>query len=161
MTNLTPAIEYLQNRSIPHRVFTHPGPVESLEQAAQERGERPAQVVRSIVFRQEENEFVMVLVAGPAQIPWKELRKYLGKNRLSMATEEELLAVTGCRPGTVSPFGVLRPMRILIDECILAQPEVSLGSCRRGTAILIKPPDLIAALDSPEIIRFACPSAEA
>ena len=148
----TPATRYLQEREIPYRLFLHTGPVNSLEQAAAERGQQPEQVVRSIVFRVSENEFIMVLVAGPAQIPWKELRRRLGQNRLTMATEEELLRVTGCVHGTVSPFGLPHPMRVLVDQNILTQPEVSLGSCRRGLALILSPADLIAAIDSPEII---------
>ncbi len=156
MVNETRAVQYLQSQGIPHRVFEHPGPVESLEQAARERGQSPDQVVRSIVFRVSEDEFVMVLVAGPAQIPWKALRRYLGQNRITMATEEDLLSTTGCRPGTVSPFGLLKPMRILVDECITRQAEISLGSCRRGLAIILTPANLVAAIDNPEIENFTC-----
>ncbi len=150
----TPAIQHLRERGIAHRVFAHTGPVNSLEQAAAERQQRPEQVVRSIVFRIADGEFVMVLVAGPGQIPWKALRRYLGQNRLTMATEEELLQVTGCVPGSVSPLGLPRPMRILIDQKVLDPPEISLGSCRRGLAIILKPADLLAAIDSPEIVNL-------
>jgi Cys-tRNA(Pro)/Cys-tRNA(Cys) deacylase len=156
MNEQTPAIRYLQEYAIPHRVFVHAGPVESLEQAARERGQQPDQVIRSIVFRVGEGEFVMVLVSGPGQIPWKDLRRYLGQNRLTMATEEELLQTTGCRPGTVSPFGLLQPMRVLVDECILKLDEVSLGSGVRGVAVVIKTPDLLKAVQQAEVVNFTC-----
>lgn len=137
-------------------MFIHSGPVNSLEQAAQERGQLPEQVIRSIVFRVGEAEFIMVLVSGPGQIPWKALRRYLGQNRLTMATEEELLHTTGCYPGTVSPFGLLQPMRVLVDECILTLEEVSLGSCVRGVAVVIKPTDLLNAIQQAEMVNFTC-----
>ncbi len=151
----TPAIQYLAAHGVPFRIFQHAGPVTSLEQAAQERNQQPEQVVRSIVFRLSAGEFVMVLVPGPAQVPWKALRRYLGQSRLTMASEDELLQVTGYRPGTVNPFGLPRPMRILVDKGILDLPEVSLGSGQRGQAILIRPADILAALDAVEIINFA------
>lgn len=152
---ITPAIQYLETRGVPFRVFQHPGPVHSLEQAARERGEQPEQVVRSIAFRLGEGEFVMVLMPGPGQVPWKALRRFLGQSRLTMATEEELLQATGYRPGTVNPFGLPRPMRVLIDQGVLAQPEVSLGSGQRGLAILMKPQDILAALDEVEMVAFS------
>ncbi len=127
-TELTPAIQYLRERQAPYRVFRHAGAVESLEQAAAERGQRSEQVVRSIVFRVGEDEFVMVLMPGPGQVPWKALRRYLGQSRLTMASEEELLRATGYRHGTVNPFGLPRPMRVLVDQGVLDQAEVSLGS---------------------------------
>lgn len=151
----TPAITELVERCIPHHIFQHTGPVESLEQAARERDQRPEQVVRSIVFRLSETDFIMVLMPGPGQVPWKALRRHLGTSRLTMASEEELLAATGYRPGTVNPFGLPRPMRVLIDRCILDLPEVSLGSGQRGLAILINPTDLLTALPDTEIVDFS------
>ena len=73
----TPVTRALDEKGIDYRFFVHPGPIRSLEQAARERGHRPEQVVRSILFRLGEAEFVMVLVAGPGQISWPDLRKYL------------------------------------------------------------------------------------
>lgn len=155
MTNLTPAVQYLIERGVPHRVFVHPGPIHSLEQAAAERGQQPQQIIRSIVFRVAEGEFLMVLVAGPRQISWKALRRLLNQNRLTMATEDEVLDATGCRPGTVSPFGLPHPIRILVDESVLQQKEISLGSCQRGVAIILTPTNLMAAIDSPEIVNLS------
>ncbi len=153
--NQTPAIQYLEARGAPFRVFQHSGPIHSLEQAASERGEQPEQVVRSIVFRLGEGEFMMVLMSGPGQVPWKALRRCLGQSRLTMASEQELLQATGYRPGTVTPFGLPRPMRILVDQRVLDQPEVSLGSGQRGLAIIMKPQDILAALDEVETVDFS------
>ena len=154
-TPFTPALHELQTRSIPHRIFQHTGPVESLEQAARDRNQRPEQVIRSIVFRLSEDEFIMVLMPGPGQVPWKALRRHLNTSRLTMASEDELLEATGYRPGTVNPFGLPRPMRVLVDRCILDLPEVSLGSGQRGLAILITPADLVAALPNTQLVDFS------
>lgn len=151
----TPAIQYLRSRGIPHTIFVHPGPVESLEQAAAERGQRSEQVIRSIVFRRNEVDFLMVLMAGPGQVPWKALRRHLQQSRLTMASEEELLHITGCRPGTVSPFGLPAQIPVLIDQRVLAQEEISLGSCQRGVAIIMKSTDLLKAIDTVEIVNFS------
>lgn len=131
---------------IPHRTFVHSDSVRSLEQAAAERGQRPAQVVRSIVFRLGAERFAMVLVAGPDQIGWKTLRQRTGQSRLSMASEAEVLAVTGYRLGAVAPFGLPSPVQIYIDTSVLAESEISIGSGRRGTAIVLTSADLARAL---------------
>ncbi|NLG97826.1 MAG: YbaK/EbsC family protein [Chloroflexi bacterium] len=152
---MTPAIRHLEERGVDYRILQHNGPILSLEQAARERNQLPSQVVRSIVFRLAEDTFLMVLMPGPGQVPWKQLRRYLNQTRLTMASEEELLAATGYRPGTVTPFGLPRPMRILIDQGVLDQPEISLGSGQRGTAIIMRPENLLAALDRYEIVNFS------
>lgn len=142
----------LQGLGIHHRVFTHPGPVESLEQAARERGQQPGQVVRSILFRLKQDAFVMVLVGGPAQVSWKALRSYLGQSRISMATEEEVLEITGYVIGAVGPFGLRQPLRVLIDPGLLAQEQLSIGSGVRGTAVLLSSAALMQGLPDAEVI---------
>jgi Cys-tRNA(Pro)/Cys-tRNA(Cys) deacylase len=150
----SPAAARLEERSIPHRVFQHTGPVSSLEQAAQERGEKPEQVIRSLLFHLSEQEYVMVLMPGPGQVPWKALRRFLKQSRVTMANEEELLAVAGCQPGSVNPISINQPVRILIERTILLLDEISIGSCIRGTAIILKPDDLLKALENYEIVDF-------
>ena len=149
-----PVAQALTALNIPHTVFTHASPVNSLEQAASARGQQPDQIVRSLLFRLAEGDFAMVLMAGPAQVSWKVLRKHFGQSRLTTATEEEVLTVTGYVRGAVAPFGLRQPVRVLIDEGVLAQDEISLGSGVRGTAIILATADLRRALPDAEIGNF-------
>ncbi|HLF28820.1 MAG TPA: YbaK/EbsC family protein [Anaerolineae bacterium] len=155
MNNIPPVARALAALNIPQRVFRHPGPVHSLEQAARERSQAPDQVVRSIVFRVAKDEFLMVLVAGERQVSWPALRRYLGKARLSLASEAEVLAATGYERGAVSPFGLPNPMRILLDESVLVNAEISIGSGERGVTVILRSEDLKRALGEVEIGRFA------
>ncbi len=154
MMSQPPASIALTALGLPHRVFRHVRPVISLEQAAHERGQVPGQVVRSILFRVAEGVFVMVLAAGPAQVSWSALRKYLGQSRLTLASETEVLSVTGYRVGAVSPLGLPAPLRILADEAVFAPEEISLGSGERNVSIIMKSADLRRALNEIEIGRF-------
>jgi len=158
MTKSPPVSLELKKQNIPHRVFTHPGKVSSLEQAARERGQRPEQIVRSILFRIGEDEYVMALVAGPAQISWKALRAYLGQSRLTMADKDEVLRVTGYPIGAVGPFGTARTLsgtgklRILVDPNVFTEEEISIGSGVRGTTVIMKSNDLKRALGEVEMV---------
>jgi Cys-tRNA(Pro) deacylase len=154
LSPLPPVAQALAAQDIPHRVFRHPGPVTSLEQAAQERGQTPDQVVRSLLFRLGEDAYAMVLMAGPAQVSWRNLRRHLGQSRLTTASEAEVLAVTGYAIGAVAPFGLPRPLRVLIDRRVLEQDEVSLGSGVRGVAVILRSDDLRRALPDAEIGNF-------
>lgn len=149
-----PVSRALDELKIPHRIFHHELPVQSFEQAAADRGQRPSQVVRSILFRISEDEFVMALVAGPAQISWKELRKLLGRSRITMATEEEVLQVTGYKVGTVGPFGLLNQVAVLIEAGVLEEEEISIGSGMRDTAVILTSRDLQKALPHAKIVNL-------
>jgi len=152
--NPPPVSQALTDMGIPHRVFRHPGPVKSLEQAAEERGQLPEQIIRSVLFRLSADEFVMALMAGPQQIDWKALRHYLGEKRLTMASEEEVRRVTGYERGAVAPFGLPQPMRILADESIYAYEEMSLGSGERSVTIILHRDDLRRALGDVEMVSL-------
>ena len=146
----TPVTRALDAKGIPYRLFIHPGQLQSLEQAAQERGQRPEQVVRSILFRQANDQFVMVLAPGPQQISWPALRQHLRVTRISMASPEEVLERTGYLHGAVSPFGLPTSIRILVDQGVFTEEEISIGSGVRNTTIIIKTTDLRQALSDYE-----------
>ncbi len=156
---LPPAARTLEQHQIPYRLFRHLGPITSLAQAARERGQIPDQIVRSIVFRVAKDEFVMVLIAGDRQVAWQTLRRYLGQSRLTMASEAEVLQATGYMRGAVSPFGLPRPLRILVDASVLVHAEISLGSGERGTTIIMATADLPRILGTIESGQFAEPPA--
>ena len=149
-----PASLALDKFGIQHRVFFHEWHVASFEQAASERGQRPAQVVRSLLFQIRPEEFLMVLVAGPEQVDWRKLRQLVGRSRVRMATEEEVFDVTGYRIGTVSPFGMARPVKVMIDASVLKEEEISIGSGVRSTAILMSSADLRRALTDAEVVSL-------
>jgi Cys-tRNA(Pro)/Cys-tRNA(Cys) deacylase len=155
MTDLPPVARALDEMHVPYRLFVHAGPVHSLEQAARERSQLPDQVIRSIVFRVGKDDFLMALMAGDRQIAWPMLRRYLGQSRLTMATEAEVRSATGYERGAVAPFGLPRPLRILVDERVFTYDEISLGSGLRGTAVVMTSSDLRRALEPVELVDLS------
>ena len=154
----TPVTAALDALGLPYRVVTHDHHPKSAEEAAALRGQKPEQVVRSLLFRLENGEFVMVLVPGGYRAHWPTLRRYLGQRRISMAKPEEVLEVTGYPIGTVSPLGLPNPIRILADERIFRQPELSMGMGVRKAAVVLSPETLQKALPNLEIGDFAKPN---
>ena len=151
----TPATHCLDQSGIPYRLFEHSHAPTSLEDAARQRGQVPGQVIRSILFRFNGTTFFLVLMAGPGQISWRKLRLHLGQSRISMASEEEVLAVTGYAVGTVSPLGLPIALRCLADVSVFQPEEISIGSGMRGAAILMKSADLRRVLGAVEVGDFA------
>lgn len=152
--SLPPASIALESLGIPHRLFRHQKPVSSFEEAASARNQRPEQIVRSILFQVRPDEFVMVLMAGPDQVDWKKFRQLVKRSRVRMATEEEVLDVTGYRVGTVSPFGLKNQVRVMIDVSVMKEEEISIGSGVRNTAVMMKSEDVRKALSDAEIVSL-------
>ncbi|MCW2598802.1 MAG: prolyl-tRNA synthetase [Frankiales bacterium] len=131
---------------IEHRVVRH-GPVRSLAEAAAARGVSPAAVVKTLVVRKGEGDYLFVLVPGDRQISWPKLRTLLGVSRMSLPDAADALAVTGYERGTITPFGSTTPWPVVADAAMAGQ-EISLGAGAHGVAVLLKADDAIAALDA-------------
>lgn len=129
-----------------HRVVTH-GPAGSLEEAAGMRGIDPASVIKTMVVRRAEDDYVFVLVPGDRMIDWPKVRTRLDQRRLSLADGDEAATATGYRPGTITPLGASRNWPVLADERLLSG-DVSIGAGRRGWSITIAGSDLIRLLSA-------------
>ncbi|NIS82542.1 MAG: hypothetical protein GTO14_20580 [Anaerolineales bacterium] len=125
----------------------HEKTLRSLEQAASERGLEHDQIVRTLVFRLENGEFILMLMPGPRKVAWPKLRRHLGVSRLTTADAEEVFQVTGYETGAVSPFGLKNPLRILADRRIMDYDVLSIGAGMRNAGILLKRDDLVKNLN--------------
>lgn len=145
----TPALAALASAGVPHLPVVH-GPVRSLEEAAAARGIDPRQVLKTIVVRRADDDFLLVLVPGDRQISWPKLRALLGVARLSMPDAEVARAATGYERGTITPFGATPgpagPWPVIADVLIESRGEdVSIGGGAHGVSATLEPGALIAA----------------
>jgi Cys-tRNA(Pro) deacylase len=140
----TPALKAADEAGLAYRVITH-GPVRSLAEAAAARGVTPADVVKTLVVRRADDDFLFVLIPGDRTISWPKLRALLGVSRLSLPDAELARQATGYERGTITPFGSVRPWPVIADER-LAGREITLGAGEHGVAIAGAADDVVAAL---------------
>ncbi len=140
----SPALDAATDSGLRYRVLTH-GPVRSLAEAAQARGVAPADVVKTLVVRRADDDFLFVLVPGDRTISWPRLRSLLGVNRLSLPDAAVAKAATGYERGTITPFGSLRSWPVVADAR-LAGREITLGAGEHGVAIAAAADDILKAL---------------
>lgn len=133
----------LDESGIAYRVVRH-GRVSSLAEAAVARGVEVQDVVKTIVVRRADDDFLLVLVPGDRTISWPKLRALLGVSRLSMPDADTAKEVTGFERGTITPFGTLRPLPVISDDR-LAGREVALGAGGHGVAVIVKADDVVRA----------------
>ena len=122
---------------------TQHGPVCSLAEAAEARGLEPRQLVKTLVVRRGEDDYVLVMVPGDRSISWPKLRRVLGVNRISMPDADGALAATGYERGTITPFGVIGDWPVLMDASI--EGTVSIGGGDHGVGFTLQAQDLASA----------------
>jgi Cys-tRNA(Pro)/Cys-tRNA(Cys) deacylase len=137
-----PAPDALAAAGIRYRLISH-GPVRSLAEAAAARGVPPADVVKTMVVRRGDDDFLFVLVPGDRTISWPKLRALLGVSRLSMPDAAVAKQVTGYERGTITPFGSARKWPVIADQRLSGR-QITLGAGEHGLA---------AAVDADQVVR--------
>ena len=140
------ALVALDAAGLSYRVIEH-GPVRSLAEAAAARGVQPADVVKTLVVRRGEDDYLFVLVPGNRAISWPKLRALLRVARMSMPDAAGAKDATGYERGTITPFGSTRPWPVVADERIRGR-EITLGAGEHGVAVALAADDALAALDA-------------
>ena len=104
-------------------------------------------MVKTLVVRRGDDDFLFVLVPGDRAISWPKLRRLLDVNRLSMPDAEVAWQATGYERGTITPFGSSRPWPVIADERVRGR-EITLGAGEHGVALAASADEILRALDA-------------
>jgi Cys-tRNA(Pro)/Cys-tRNA(Cys) deacylase len=143
----TPATDAIAATGIAHRVVVTER-AGSAEEAAHLQGIPLAALLRTIVVRRGDDDYLFVLVAAGRRFDWPKLRAQLGVRRMTLPNADEARAVTGYERYTITPFGSSRAWPVVVDSAALAQPTVSVGGGAFGVNLHLRPADLVVALDA-------------
>ena len=112
-----------------------------------------AALVKSLVVRRGDDDYLFALVPGDRVIDWYKLRAHLGVSRLSMPPADEAFEVTGYVRGTITPFGASVAWPVVIDATLTSFDEVALGGGGLGIGIHLDPKELVRALGA-AVVEF-------
>jgi Cys-tRNA(Pro) deacylase len=136
------ALDDARERQLAVEVVPRP-PARSLEEAAAGLGIEPRLLVKTLVVRRAEDDYLFVLLPGDRQISWPKLRAVVGVNRLSMPDAQRAFAATGYERGTITPLGSSAAWPVFVDERISGR--IALGSGEHGHALFVDAAQLCAA----------------
>jgi Cys-tRNA(Pro) deacylase len=131
----TPAITAVAAAGLSYRVIEH-GPVASVAEAALARGVEPPDVVKTLVVRRGDDDYVFVLVPGDRVLSWPKLRALLGVSRLSLPDATLARDATGYERGAITPFGATRAWPVIADDRLVGR-TITLGAGRHGVAVAV------------------------
>ena len=138
------AVKALEDAGVAYRIV-RTEQARSAEESAEFQGIPVAALLRTIVVRRGEDDYVFVLVPAGRRFDWPKLRAHLGVSRLSLPDADEAHTVTGYERYTITPFGATRAWPVIADASIADQPVVAIGGGERGVNIHLAPQDLVAA----------------
>lgn len=120
----------------------HPPAITSAD-AASHRGFELRQGVKAILLTNE-SDWVVVDVPADKKVDMKAVADLVkwSKNKIRMATPEEVMQKTGCQIGAVPPFGHKETIRILVDKGVLENEISTFNIGLRTISVKIKTLDL-------------------
>ena len=141
----TPATRAIAVAGVPHRVV-RTARAASAEEAAELQGIPLDALLRTIVVRRGDDDYVFVLVPAGRRFDWPKLRAHLGVRRLTLPDADEARSATGYERYTITPFGATRPWPVIVDVSVVDHPMVSVGGGAFGVNLHVAPADLVAGL---------------
>jgi Cys-tRNA(Pro) deacylase len=147
MEGTTPALEALSDADLQYDVVRTERAT-SAQESASFQGIELHQLLRTIVLRRGENDYLFVLVPGGRAIDWPKIRSHLSVSRLSLPDKEEATAATGYERGAITPFGSTHAWPVIADASIDHTKKVAIGGGGHGVNLHVNAGDLISYLEA-------------
>ena len=118
----------------------------SLDEAAALMNLPTSSVIKTLVVKRHDGDFLFALVPGDRQISWAKLRAVVGVNKLQLPEASVALEATGYERGTIVPLGSTTPWPVYADSRVSGR--IALGAGEHGLSALVDSAQLIAGLDA-------------
>jgi Cys-tRNA(Pro)/Cys-tRNA(Cys) deacylase len=116
----------------------------SLEEAAALLGLPASSVVKTLVVKRHDGDFLFALVPGDRQISWAKLRALVGVNKLKLPEASVALEATGYERGTIVPLGSTTAWPVYADSRVAGR--IALGAGEHGLSAMVDADQLIVGL---------------
>lgn len=139
-----------------YRECTHPPAGKSAE-VARIRGTEPGQGAKALVcnYRQEgHRHYVLAVLAGDCQADLSRLAKALSVKKISLASPDEVMKLTGCVPGAIPPFSFHPELRLIADPGLFERyKEIAFNAGSLEHSVILNTQDYLR-IAQPELVSF-------
>jgi prolyl-tRNA editing enzyme YbaK/EbsC (Cys-tRNA(Pro) deacylase) len=149
--------ETLQKAGIVYEVLKCEDKFADTAQFCEEYGYSPAQAANTILIRlkTEPRKIIACVISGDKRIDVnKKLCKSVGAKRASFADAEQTKEFSGMAIGGVTVFGLPEGTQIVVDEAVMDQEKVIMGSGNRVSKLFLAPAE-IKKLDNVSVADIA------
>lgn len=136
----------LLQEGVPHEIVHLPALGSTAQMAAEALGVSEHEVVKSLVFLLDGRP-LMVLVPGDATVDTAALSRELGGGEVTLARGQQVLELTGYRPGAVPPCALDSSLPVVADAEVFGPDVVYCGGGTTTTMLKIRSADLDALLE--------------
>jgi len=131
---------------IAHRTYAHP-PVFTVAEAAALRGDLPGGHCKSLFLKDKKGGFWLVVALEDRRVDLKRLAAALMAPRFSFGNADDLYALLGVQPGSVTPFALVNDpgqrVRVVLDALMLTRDPLNYHPLANDRTTAIAPADLL------------------
>lgn len=131
----------LLQEGVPHEIVHLPSSSRTAQMAAEALGVQVHEVVKSLVFLLDGRP-ILVLVPGSSTVDETALARESGGESAVLAKGEEVLRITGYRPGAVPPCALDTALEVVADPGVFTPEVVYCGGGTTTTMLKIRSADL-------------------
>jgi Ala-tRNA(Pro) deacylase len=147
---------------IAHRTYSHP-PVFTVAEATALRGSLPGGHCKTLFLKDKKGGYWLAVMLEERRIDLKKLAGRLGAPRFSFGGAEDLYALLGVRPGSVTPFALVNDVtgRVspVLDAAMLERDPLNYHPLVNDRTTAVAPADLLRFIAAcghrPRIIDLA------
>ena len=144
---------FLLEEDVAHEMVHLPALSRTAQKAAELLGVSTGEVVKSLLFYLD-GAPTLVLVPGDLVVDLGLLRAALGCAEAKLAAGQQVLEVTGYRPGAVPPFALSSTLPIVADPAVFEPPVIYCGGGTTTTMLKMRSSDL-RDLVKPQMVAIA------
>lgn len=151
--------DYLRAHPVQFDLMTHSHTGNSL-QSAEAMRVSPGCLAKAVVLEDKDAQMVMAVLPASRKLKLDDLRSRTGR-MLHLATEAELRErFDDCETGAVPPIGKAYGMETILDESLMALPELYFEAGDHETLVRVKTSDFIGLLEGAPHMAFSAPMHE-
>jgi Cys-tRNA(Pro) deacylase len=152
----TMPMRVLDRKEIPYQVHQHTHKQYTAEGVAEDLGVPVAQVVKAMIVRRSDGQFVLVVVPGDVRMSLKKVGAALNDKTVTLALEQDVQRVTGFQVGAVSVMGFRRDdIPTYVDQRVLELEQVIISSGSPDAGLALTPNALMQALEEVQVGDFS------
>lgn len=142
-----PAHQFLDEHGVEYEVREFPDTTEKgAANVAKALGFRERQMIKTLIFETAQGECSLIMVGGDQNVVSGLLKKALGSRDIAMAKPEKVVELTGYVIGSIPPFHWQKEgTRTFLDQSLMSEPLLGVGTGKWGHEILITPENLVKA----------------
>jgi Cys-tRNA(Pro)/Cys-tRNA(Cys) deacylase len=111
-------------------------------EAAQQLKVEPSQVFKTLIWQIDDDYCVGIVPVSVSTAP-KKLAAAIGARRVQLADTAVAERLSGSVVGAISPLGLRRSLRVVIDSSALDHDQIYISAGRRGLEVALSPRDLV------------------